>query len=39
MSRGGVAEDVLSQDRSVASGRAMVQIAAGKGRNPKAFLH
>jgi bifunctional non-homologous end joining protein LigD len=34
----GGAEDVLFQDRSVASGRSMDQIAAGKGRSPKAFM-
>ncbi len=31
-------EDVLAQDRSVASGRTMDEIAAGKGRSPKAFM-
>jgi bifunctional non-homologous end joining protein LigD len=31
-------DDVLEQDRSVASGRAMEQIAAGKGRGPKPFM-
>lgn len=31
-------EDVLSEDRSVASGRAMEQIAGGKGRAPKPFM-
>ncbi len=31
-------EDVLREDRSVASGRAMDQIAAGKGRAPKPFI-
>jgi bifunctional non-homologous end joining protein LigD len=31
-------EDVLSEDRSVASGRSMEQIAAGKGRAPKPFI-
>ncbi len=31
-------EDVLSEDRSVASGRSMAQIAAGKGRAPKPFI-
>jgi bifunctional non-homologous end joining protein LigD len=31
-------EPVLDQDRSVASGRTMDQIAAGKGRGPKPFM-
>jgi bifunctional non-homologous end joining protein LigD len=31
-------DDVLEQDRSVASGRAMEQIAAGKGRGAKPFM-
>ncbi|MGY8634107.1 DNA ligase D [Bradyrhizobium sp. 14AA] len=31
-------EDVLSEDKSVASGRAMDQIAEGKGRAPKPFM-
>ena len=31
-------EAVLEQDRSVASGRTMEQIAAGKGRGPKPFM-
>ena len=30
--------DVLADDRSVASGRSMEQIAAGKGRAPKPFI-
>jgi bifunctional non-homologous end joining protein LigD len=30
--------DLLAQDRSVASGRAMSEIAAGKGRAPKPFM-
>jgi bifunctional non-homologous end joining protein LigD len=30
--------DVLEEDRSVASGRSMGQIAAGKGRAPKPFM-
>jgi bifunctional non-homologous end joining protein LigD len=30
--------DVLGEDRSVASGRAMAAIAAGKGRAPKPFM-
>jgi bifunctional non-homologous end joining protein LigD len=29
---------VLEEDRSVASGRSMEEIAAGKGRGPKAFM-
>src|SRR4030095_6277825 len=33
--REGKANDILEQDRSVASGRAMEQIAAGKGKAPK----
>lgn len=31
-------EDILAEDKSVASGRAMEQIAAGKGRAPKPFM-
>jgi bifunctional non-homologous end joining protein LigD len=31
-------ENVLSEDRSVASGRTMQQIAGGKGRRPKPFM-
>ncbi len=31
-------ESVLQEDRSVASGRTMEQIAAGKGRRPKPFM-
>ena len=31
-------EDILSEDKSVASGRAMEQIAGGKGRAPKPFM-
>ncbi|RXT51530.1 DNA ligase D [Bradyrhizobium betae] len=31
-------EDILSEDKSVASGRAMEQIADGKGRAPKPFM-
>ncbi|HEY2464048.1 MAG TPA: DNA ligase D [Steroidobacteraceae bacterium] len=31
-------ENVLSEDRSVASGRTMQQIAEGKGRRPKPFM-
>ena len=34
----GDAEGILDQDRSVASGRSMDEIAAGKGRSPKAFM-
>jgi bifunctional non-homologous end joining protein LigD len=36
--REGDAEDILNQDRSVASGRSMAEIAAGKGRSPTAFM-
>lgn len=32
------ADAALAQDRSVASGRTMEQIAAGKGRGPKPFM-
>ncbi len=32
------ADALLAEDRSVASGRAMVEIAAGKGRGPKPFM-
>lgn len=31
-------EDILAEDKSVASGRAMGQIAGGKGRAPKPFM-
>ncbi|MCG2630528.1 DNA ligase D [Bradyrhizobium sp. WYCCWR 13023] len=31
-------EDILAEDKSVASGRAMEQIAGGKGRAPKPFM-
>jgi bifunctional non-homologous end joining protein LigD len=31
-------QDILSEDKSVASGRAMDQIADGKGRAPKPFM-
>lgn len=31
-------EDILAEDKSVASGRAMEQIADGKGRAPKPFM-
>jgi len=34
----GEGNDVLEEDRSVASGRPMEQIAQGKGRAPKAFM-
>ncbi len=34
----GDGEAVLGEDRSVASGRSMAQIAAGKGRAPKPFM-
>jgi bifunctional non-homologous end joining protein LigD len=34
----GNGEDVLEEDRSVASGRSMAEIAAGKGRAPKPFM-
>jgi bifunctional non-homologous end joining protein LigD len=34
----GDGEGVLEQDRSVASGRSMTEIAAGKGRKPKPFM-
>ncbi|NOJ38115.1 DNA ligase D [Bradyrhizobium australiense] len=34
----GEANDILDQDRSVASGRTMEQIAQGKGRAPKPFM-
>jgi bifunctional non-homologous end joining protein LigD len=36
--REGNANDVLEADTSVASGRSMAQIAAGKGRAPKPFM-
>jgi bifunctional non-homologous end joining protein LigD len=36
--REGKANDILEQDRSVASGRAMAQIAVGKGKAPKPFM-
>jgi len=36
--REGEANDVLEEDRSVASGRSMAQIAEGKGRAPKPFM-
>ena len=31
-------EAVLEQDRSIASGRSMEEIAAGKGRGPRPFM-
>jgi bifunctional non-homologous end joining protein LigD len=34
----GDADDLLEEDRSVASGRTMAQIAAGTGRRPKPFM-
>jgi bifunctional non-homologous end joining protein LigD len=34
----GEANDILESDRSVASGRAMTQIAQGKGKAPKPFM-
>ncbi|MGP9810008.1 DNA ligase D [Rhodopseudomonas sp. NSM] len=36
--REGKANDILDEDRSVASGRPMAQIAEGKGRAPKPFM-
>jgi bifunctional non-homologous end joining protein LigD len=36
--REGKANDVLEEDRSVASGRTMAQIAQGKGKAPKPFM-
>ena len=36
--RDGDGEAVLAEDRSVASGRPMAAIAAGKGRGPKPFI-
>jgi bifunctional non-homologous end joining protein LigD len=36
--REGEATDILEEDRSVASGRSMDQIAAGKGKAPKPFM-
>ncbi len=36
--REGAANDILQEDRSVASGRSMEQIAGGKGRAPKPFM-
>ena len=37
-SHDGDAEALLAEDRSVASGRTMAEIAAGKGRGPKPFM-
>ena len=34
----GKANNILDEDKSVASGRSMAQIAAGKGRPPKPFM-
>ncbi|HEY6418133.1 MAG TPA: DNA ligase D [Candidatus Binataceae bacterium] len=36
--REGEANELLAEDRSVASGRRMADIAAGKGRGPKPFM-
>ena len=36
--REGDNDDILAEDHSVASGRSMDEIAAGKGRKPKAFM-
>src|ERR1043165_1569692 len=36
--REGEANDVLEEDRSVASGRTLEQIAEGKGKAPKPFM-
>ncbi len=36
--REGDADGILEQDRSVASGRSMAEIAAGKGRKPRPFM-
>ncbi|MEO8317077.1 MAG: DNA ligase D [Bradyrhizobium sp.] len=36
--REGEANDILDEDHSVASGRTMAEIAAGKGRAPKPFM-
>ncbi|KRR08994.1 ATP-dependent DNA ligase [Bradyrhizobium jicamae] len=36
--REGTANDILEEDRSVASGRSMAQIAEGKGKAPKPFM-
>jgi bifunctional non-homologous end joining protein LigD len=37
-SQDGKGEVILSEDRSIASGRLMALIAAGKGRSPKPFM-
>jgi bifunctional non-homologous end joining protein LigD len=37
-SREGAKNDILEEDKSVASGRSMEQIAEGKGRAPKPFM-
>ena len=34
----GNGEAILAEDRSIASGRPMATIAAGKGRGPKPFM-
>ena len=36
--REGEANDILDEDRSVASGRSMAEIKAGKGKAPKPFM-
>ncbi len=36
--REGEDNDIIEQDKSIASGRSMEQIAAGKGRAPKPFM-
>jgi bifunctional non-homologous end joining protein LigD len=36
--RPGEHDEILAEDRSVASGRSMAEIAAGKGRAPKPFM-
>jgi bifunctional non-homologous end joining protein LigD len=36
--REGEDNDIIDQDKSIASGRSMEQIAAGKGRAPKPFM-
>src|ERR1044072_7668844 len=38
VAREGEANDILEEDRSVASGRSMAAIKAGKGRAPKPFM-
>ncbi|HUA34978.1 MAG TPA: DNA ligase D [Candidatus Binataceae bacterium] len=37
-SKDGFGDAILAEDRSVASGRAMAQIAEGKGRGPEPFM-